>query len=289
VGFTCLNSILALIGFDFNVLLFIVSLFVSVSVVVFVNKFSTDKFMSIFLYIALGVFAQSLNTMRQIIAMAFILLAIKKLFDKSFLKSILLILTASMFHVSAMVCMIFVILLYLKPNLAVVLTSFVVTIIGSYAFPYIMKFIEMVTPLNYYTRYFVDYRGYLSDINIIDILYSIGLIGVFIVCWVGRYKILKFNKEKRDLYDYFLILFMFVPLIRIAGSILSAQALLNRLSMYFFMVLIVLIPLFVDGLKYDKKLYKMANIMVYIVAGGYMYYLYAIKVSCGVVPYLYGF
>ena len=83
-GYTFLNSLFAVCKFDFRFLIAIISIFSSISLVLFVNKFSTNKLMSILMYIMLGVFAQSLNTLRQIIAMSFVLLSLIYLIDNYF-------------------------------------------------------------------------------------------------------------------------------------------------------------------------------------------------------------
>lgn len=284
--YTGLNSLLVWSGAEYWSLLFIISVFVSISIVFFVNKFSTNKQMSLILYVSLGVFAQSLSANRQIIAMAIMLFVIYLLYNKKVISSVVLIVLASFFHSSALYCLIFIPLRYIKPKWWIVLTMFVLTVVGSFAFPYIMLTVEKVIPtLDYYTRYFVNYKGMLVETDLVNNLYSIALCCVFVVLYLARFKFLQLNQEKQEQYDFFLMIFVFVPMIRIAGFLLNAQALLNRLSMYFFMILIVLIPLFVEGLKYNKKLCTASWIMVYIIAFGYMYYLYAIKLSCGVCPY----
>lgn len=266
--------------------MFIISVFVSISVVFFVNKFSTNKQMSLILYVSLGVFAQSLSANRQMIAMAIMFFVIYLLYNKKVISSVVLILLASLFHVSALYCLIFIPLRYIKPKWWIVLTVFVLTVIGSFAFPYIMQVVENIVPaLDYYTRYFVNYKGLLVETDLLNNLYSIALCCVFVALYIARFKFLHLNQEKQEQYDYFLMIFTIVPMIRIAGFLLNAQALLNRLSMYFFMILIVLIPLFVEGLKDNRKLYIVSMIMVYTIAFGYMYYLYVVKLSCGVYPY----
>lgn len=288
IGYTALNSILAFFGCDFKVLLLVISLFVAVSLTYFINKLSTNKLMSMVLYVALGVLAQSLSAMRQIIAMSIILFVIVLLLKPSkhsLLKSILLIFIACMFHISAICCLVLIPLKYIKPNLFNISAMSLLTIIGSYVFPYAMKIIEKITPLKYYSRYFIDFVGYLGVSNLLNNLYSISLIAIFLIFVVARNTILNLTIDERQKYDYYLMIFMLVPLIRIAGFMLNAQELFQRLSMYFFPILIVLIPQFVKGLKFNLNLYYTANIGVYVVAAGYMYYLYAIKQSCGVVPY----
>ena len=289
IGFTFLNSIFAMLGVNYRVLLFFIYSFVSISIVFFSNKISEDKVLSLILYIALGVFAQGLNTIRQIIAMVIILYVIILLIDKKYMwLSVLLTFVASLFHVSAIFCLIFIVIRYIKPKWWVVTIMFGLTIIGSFLFPYIMKVVEELTPLDYYSRYFVNYKGFIVESDLLNNLYSIALILLFFILYLAKFKFLQLNNKQKEQYDFFIMIFIFVPMIRIAGFILNAQALFNRLSMYFFMILIVLVPLFVQGVKYNQKRYYATLIMIYIVAFGYMYYLYAIKLSCGVVPYVLG-
>jgi len=284
-GFLFFISVFALCCLPFEIPLLFISLFVSISLVIFSNKISTNKFMTIILYVTLGIFAQSLNNLRQIISMAIIMFAILKLIDKKWIISSVLILLAATFHVSAFVCLILVPFRYLKPNVYITISFFCLTIIGSFAFPYILKFIEQITPLDYYTKYFIDITSFLNFSNLTNTLYSVALIIIYFIFFIGRYKILKLSEQQKIVYDYFLLVFLMVPLTRIVGFIVQIPELLNRVSMYFFISLIILIPLFIEGLRYNKKLFIAANVMVYIVAFGYMYYLYAIKLSCGVVPY----
>lgn len=289
-GYTFLNSILAIIGCNFRILLFIIALFTSICFVLFTNKFSKDKTMSLLLYVMLGVFAQSLNTLRQIIAMALILLAVMKIYDKKWIWSSIFILLASSFHISALSCLIIIPFRFVKCNYWFILIMFICTIVAAFAFPYLLKILEELTPLDYYEWYMVKYPKYLVKSNLIDNLYSIGLICVFVGLFIlFRYQKNMLNDDKEQ-YNYFLNLFIFVPLIRIAGFICNMQALFNRLSMYYMAFLIVLIPLFVKNFpKQNKKWKIILNVGVYVVAIAYMYYLYAIKLSSGVVPYVFGF
>lgn len=288
VGFTTLNSLFALCGLSFRCVLLVVILFVMSCLVYFVNKVSQDKKMSFILFISLGIFAQALNTLRQIIAMAIIMLVLVELIcNKSkygTIKSIVLIFFASLFHVSALCCYIFLVAKYIKPKWWIIIALFCLTIIGSFLFPIIMKWIEKLTPLNYYSRYFVNSREFIIATDLVNNLYSLALISIFVIFALVKYK-LSLNECELKQYDFALMIFIFVPLIRIAGYILNAQSLFNRVSMYPFIILIILIPLFLTGLKTNKKMYLVADILIYVVSFGYMYYLYSIKLSCGVVPY----
>lgn len=288
-GYTFIYSIFAMMNIPFRVILFLTSLFISIVLVLFVNKISTNRFMSIILYVALGVFAQSLNLVRQIIAMGFLLLAIMNLLDKKWLPACLLIVAGALFHISILCSLVVVPLIYIKPNWKIVLGAFLITIVGSFVLPEVLRVLEYFTPLDYYTRYFVKWTHFIHDSNLLNTLYSCGLIALFIVLWIAKFKLLKLDENEMKIYDFFLLIFLFVPLFRIAGIIVRMPELFNRLNMNFFIALLVLIPLFVKGLKFNKKLFIAANISVYVVAFVYMYYLYAIKLSCEVVPYAFCF
>ncbi len=287
--YTIFNSLLIVLGLSFRFSIFIISLFVSISIVVFVNKVSTNKFMSLILYVALGIFAQSLNLYRQIIAMVFVLFAIMCLIDKKWIKATMLILVGTFFHMSCLMCLLFVIFRFIKPKWWIIVGAFTLATVGAFALPQVLKVLENLFGINYYTKYFVEITEYRNPSNLINTLYSIGIICVFAVMYVARFKVLKLDQKDKQIYDFFLLIFMIVPLVRIVGYIMEMPELLNRLSMYPFMILLVLIPLFVKGLKHNTKLYAFANVGVYLISAVYMYYLYAVELSCKVVPYAFCF
>ncbi len=308
LGFKWLNTIFAWFKLDFRVLLFVVSLFVSITFVTLIRKISINKFLSIFLYIALGIFAQSLSAIRQIIAITiicYVIIALQKIMNcpsndklkyrnnliKNISISVFLILIASLFHKSAIVCLILIPFSLIKPKPSIIIFSFLSCILLGIFLPTILMIIEKTISLDYYSKYYIEsFVNYVQASDLLNNLYSIGLVAIFIFLYILRNKVLVFenNKEER-LYDFALFTFMIVPLIRIIGFLSNTQALLNRLSMYFFPILILLIPLFLKSFKVNKKLSVLTTMAIYLGAGLYMYYLYAIKFSCGVVPYIINF
>ena len=158
---------------------------------------------------------------------------------------------------------------------------------GVIIFPWAMKLIGFITSIDFYNAYFiVEKEKFVSASGIIDNLYSIGLMLIFVVL-LGAKKWLKhLNEKEMKTYDFFLVIYMFVPLIRLAGFALHAQSLLHRLNVWFFFSLIILIPMFIKGLYLKVTLKKTVNILTYIASFCYMYYFYAIQASNGVVPYL---
>ena len=287
--YTALNSLLIIFNLSFRGLIFAISVFVSISIVLFVNKLSVNKPMSLILYISLGIFAQTLSVYRQIIAMAIVLFALMLLIDKKWIKATVLIIIGTFFHISCLMCLLFVVFRFIKPKWWLVVSVFALTTIGAFMLPEILQFMENTFHINYYTKYFVVLTQYRNPSSLINTLYSIAIIAMFVIMYVARFKLLKLEEGEKKIYDFFLMIFMLMPLLRIVGYITDMPELLNRLCMYPFMVLIVLIPLFVKGLKFNNNLHKVGNIGVYIIALLYMYYLYAIELSCQVVPYVFCF
>lgn len=290
IWFTFINSILAAFNLDFKMLLFVVSLFVAICIVLFVNKFSNNKWLSLMLYVMLGVFAQSLNTLRQILAIALMLLALVKLFDKRWFASIVLILFASTFHITALVCLVLVPLRYIKFKSWHVIGIIILTAGASFAFPTILKIVEQLTPLDFYTKYMVEITEYIGASSMMDNLYSVALIAMYAAFFIAQKKFKEYDKQEDDKYNMFLNLYLVVPLIRVAGFITKMQALFNRISMYFFISLIILIPMFVERVAgKNKKLYSILLALVVCVGLAFMYFLHVMKGSCGIVPFTWDF
>lgn len=288
VGYTFLNYIFTITNFDARIIFFITSLIVSFCFVLFVNKFSSNKLMSLLLYVMFGILGQSLSALRQFIAISFILLALIFIADKKLWQSIILLICASMFHVSAMLCLIIIPIRYIKLNKWWLICSFVLVCIISLGLPFVLKIVETLIPsFNYYTIYFVK-DNFFKPTNLFNILYSLGMIAIFAVLYLARFKWFKDELENDKYYTFFLSLFLIVPLIRIAGFIVGLEALLNRINMYFFFLLIVLVPRFLSCFKnFNHNEWLVA--MTYIGAIIYMILIYAVHDSCSVTPYIFWF
>ena len=114
------------------------------------------------------------------------------------------------------------------------------------------------------------------------------MIAIYAVLYLARYKWFKEELEEDKSFSFFLTLFTIVPLVRIAGLIIGLEAVLNRINMYFFSLLIVLVPRFMKCLKKYNH-YRWLYAGMYIAALAYMILVYSIHDSCGVVPYLFCF
>lgn len=287
IGYSTLQKIVYKLGLSYRWIWFIISLFVSISLVLFVNHFSSNKFMSIFLYIALGVFAQSLNTIRQIIAIAFILLELIFIDKNKWILSIVMVLCATLFHNSAIIGLALIALKFIKLNWITIGVFVGCAVIFPIILPYLSKFISLFGLKDYYKVYIGS--ELIAETSVIEILYIIALFVIFVSTYIYATKILKLERKTESRLYYFLLIFLMVPLIQTMGVLINLRAVFNRLSMYFFPSLIILVPECLKYLKNNKKYYLTATISCVAVALIFMIYLYTIKQSCGVFPYQFCF
>ena len=289
-GYFLITFLLAKLGLSFRFVLFFSSLFIAICFCKFVKEFSPNKCMSLVLFICFGLFAQSLNIIRHLIALAFVLLAIVLLNKNKIWQSVVLVISASLFHITALIALLFILFKYLKPTWQLFAFSILLVLVGVKIFPYAMKVVGLFTPVDFYNQYFiVEKHKFISTPGLVDNLYSVGLAVIFIVLLFAKKWLKSLDETELKTYDFFLIIYMFVPLIRIAGFALNAQSLLHRLNVWFFFSLIILVPLFIKGLVVNRKLKIATYCAIYIAALGYMYYFYAIQASNQVVPYLFCF
>lgn len=289
-GYFILTFVLAKMDFSFRIVLFLSSVFISVSVWLFIKEFSPNKLMSMLLFICFGLFAQSLNIIRQIIALGFILLTLIMLHKNKILWYFVFIAFACLFHLIAIVSLVFILFKYVKPTWQLVAFAVILTLFAGRIFPYALKIVSKFTPTNYYESYFVVGRDeFIIDVSLKDKLYTLGLTAMLIAFMVLKHFMKNLSEEEQKLYNFFLLTYMFVPLFRLAGWVMSAQNLMQRFTVFFFFSLIILVPLCLKGLNMTKGLKTTCCIGVYTVALCYMYFFYAIQASNGIVPYLFCF
>ena len=291
IGYTALNFLLAVVfRFDFRVLFFIVSLFTAICFTLFINKLSCNKLMSFLLFVMFGVFGQSLSALRQIIAIGFILISLMYIVDNKMWRGTVFILCAGLFHVTALLCLIIIPMKYIKLNHWWILGLSIFSCVFAFTLPYILQLIELIIPqLSFYEQYFiVEAKHFFEGPSLLNSLYSIGMIAIYAVLYLARYKWFKEELENDKIFTYFLTLFTIIPLIRIAGLIIGLESLLNRINMYFFFLLIILVPRFLECLKrfnHQDWIYGLA----YFGAFAYMILLYIFHDTCSVVPYEFWF
>lgn len=101
-GFKFIVWLLAHRGFEDQSLIFVAAAFTVSVFVWFLNKYSIDFELAIYIFVAGGSFFSTMNILRQYIAIAIILLGYKWIIKNKIVRFIPYILVASLFHVSAL-------------------------------------------------------------------------------------------------------------------------------------------------------------------------------------------
>ncbi|CAM4223532.1 capsular biosynthesis protein [Bacillus luti] len=103
IGFSILQMILKMYTNDPQVLIFITALITNILIVAVLYKYSRMIELSLYVYIASGMYLVSMNGVRQYLTAAIIFAATKYILDGNWKKYFLIVLFASTFHQSALV------------------------------------------------------------------------------------------------------------------------------------------------------------------------------------------
>lgn len=273
IGFVFFCKLLGIICSNYQILIFFTSLIINVLICRFIYKESEDCILSSYLYVTLNYFAANMNTMRQAIATSIIILAYMSFLKKN--KKILYtvcVLVACLFHMSA-ICGVFLLLL---PNKKYSIKEYNITILIS-----IIAFLMADKLFVFFTQILGNYSGYIGSEFYEPNYFAavIMLLVLFVILTVGYI----YNKEnKNDINSKYLYI---SSLALIFGATSVKITLLGRISSYFSIFNIILLPNVLKNYK-DKKQIYLVYYLTYVLC-----FLYWLIVAIyrpewyGVIPY----
>ena len=91
------------LGLSFEVCVFVAAAFVAITLGILVFRYSTSPFWSYVMYLSMGFFLMTTNTLKQAIAMGFVMLAMIAIIEKKPVRFVLLVAAGALFHTSALV------------------------------------------------------------------------------------------------------------------------------------------------------------------------------------------
>lgn len=103
--FNVLLSLLGKVTDNYSVLFAIVAVLFTITVWVYIYKYSDDPVLSVIVLLAFNLYQFSLTGMRQTIAISFVVLAIMAVHEEKKIQPYIWVLIASLFHSSALVCL----------------------------------------------------------------------------------------------------------------------------------------------------------------------------------------
>lgn len=273
IGFYLLNKLIQLFTSK-SLWLFIVTSFIFVYCLLkCIIKYSDKPILSMVVVFLTMIFFVSLNNVRQSIAAIIMLLAFDALCEKKTLKYILYVFIALIFHYSAIIMLIF----YLFTNIKFIRKHFLlVSLILLLGIPVIAK-IGITIILNTKYAYFLSSHFNNGQVTIVNIVYGL-------ILFISTYYF--FRKDlKSDRKSYILVCSqLFYFLISLLSLFIKVSELISRLSFYYLLFQVILIPYLVVKQKNNEKKYLIifAYLVMYV---AYFYYYIILKGYHGVLPY----
>lgn len=233
-GFVFLSKMFYILGFDFRFFLLVCQSLIVLPVFFIIYKYSKIKWLSVFMYQVLYLYANSFNIIRQSIAMSLVLYAVIKYIEesktlkfnfKSLTKFLLIILISSQFHISSLVFI--PIPLLLKPSFLKLRT--LVILIGGFGTLLLFhkKIIQIL--LSLFNR---EYYG--------NLLIEFGPVTIFMVLFFIFSIYIFSNKKSHNIYvSSFYNVSLISLLIVTLGVWIPNYA---RLIMYYYLLTVLMVP-----------------------------------------------
>lgn len=270
-GFTAMIQIIQYFTLDAQ-WLFIASSAITLSLVfISAKKYSPMFAFSIFLFCTMGFLSHSFNLTRQFIAIAIVLFAYGYIVDKKLLKYLTTVIVASLFHKTALIMLPAYFLLRMRPSkfvwLAAAVAATLLTIFKSQVISFV---VENFYP-QYYDKAFVGETIGSSYYMIV----SATLIGSVLYFIQQKRLNLKVARDR--------IIVNLVLTVALLHVVLNWMPLSNRVSLYFDVLLILIIPQLIKLLneKTRKRIVTMIAVAYFTLAA----FLSFSSNANGVLPY----
>lgn len=214
----------------------------------FIRKFSDDKYLSIYLFVALGFYFQCFNAMRQMLALAVFLVSLSLIGSKRCKSGVIAAASAVGIHITVMIMLPLLIVFYRKKvNSALLLSGICLLVLSILLRDRILGYIASIVG-----QILPSYSMYINGSSIgfgnegqgriiwLYIFYAIIALGTYCITTISENHV--YNRKTR--------LFMLPVLIGVSvGCLGVTNPLLARLSNYYLVFIIILIPL---SLQYFK-------------------------------------
>ena len=290
IGFVLLTKVLGMILPNYMWYMGIFSLVAIIPAAIFIYRDSEIPWLSTVLYINLFIFFMSMNFIRQMIAISFLMLAWYFLKRNKFIPYAIIILVASLFHQTVLIMIPVYLLVKMKPNFKELIV---------YAYLLLWFYISSTGFIEIITSFFhEEYSGSAFLTEGLSVVYVILPLFVTIVAFLlvktGTINVTNENK-------YLINLSLIATLMMLT---MARHSIIERLSYYFLFFIILLVPLIyrslrTKGISYtisetksinlttDRQKFALALVFVLIVlALSYFHFYYGVSEQAhGAVPY----
>ena len=276
IGYIIFNKVISIISANEHIFLLIVSSIIIVSTSLYVYRKSDIVWLSLFLFVALGFFGETMNIMRQMIAIAILLPSIKFIEERNIFKFTILVAIASLFHLTA-----FSFLIIYPMSLIKINKKYYIGIVVSIALLYVYA-----DAIIFWSMKLLGYQDYLvnigegSGLGMISMLIFFLVLGLYYRQNLSNSELSDTNIKSYDVYINILVVAIFI------NTIAIHFALAGRVMVYFTFHNIILLPKIIKTI--DNKWQKVIVSGV-IILGITYYFVFKLLVDdgSGVVPYLF--
>lgn len=269
IGYLALNKLVYWIsGGRITVLLFVIALVYLSSLYHFIKKISPNRFLSIFLFLAFGIYNTSMNNLRSTFALALVLFTLCFYIDKKWFRALFFIIIGMLFHKTVIIFLLFFLLASIKSNK--LFGFFCVLLVLVFTLGFQMFAGAILTFFPRYEAYFTLQNsggGY-------------GLMALLIAIVIGMLMVTKksFWKDRSNLMFFKMLIFAIVlQFVSLRISYFS------RAVFYFLYAIIVLFPLIFNEFK-NKTFKRFAYIV--LILGMTAFFIYVlVGDASSTVPY----
>ena len=267
--YTTYNKIIGLLFFE-NVRSFLVisSFVILLPITIWFYRSSNCIWLSYWLYIAMGLYLRSFSMLRQAIAISIVCLSYKYIINKSLIKYLLIIATATLFHSTAICCIPLYYLYRIKMNTKIIVACIIASLILVYAAPKLMPSVTIL----YQNKYVVTddsggggKLGYIMHLGFI-------LFGLYYI-----------NHSKYPITNYTKLAYINILCVLFVQPFCMCLDILGRLLLYYQISACVLLPNLLTTVKNKYIRYFILIIILFLSA--FIFYKRIASNLGGVVPY----
>lgn len=263
--FYVLLSLLGKVTDNYSVLFAIVAALFTITVWVYIYKYSDDPVLSVIVLLAFNLYQFSLTGMRQTIAISFVVLAIMAVHEEKKIIPYIWVLIASLFHASALMCLIIPILSKIRLSTVAIRIA---------AIPLVICFVFRNSIAGILVE-LVSERGYGIDLSASG---NTMMLVIFILFLMAAL----FVKEYAYFDEKYHISYMLLIVAVFFEMLVTAQNIFFRIAFYFLIVLIIVVPNVAER-AINENSRKILKVGLYVVLSA-QYLFYTIG-SCHVLPY----
>ncbi|MDD4376711.1 MAG: EpsG family protein [Eubacteriales bacterium] len=265
-GYVALNYICSHLGMHYLGFQIVVTIIIYCAVFYILYRYSENVWFSMLIFLTLRYAIGPMNTVRNWLAIAVLLLSLRYLIENKLFKFFIAVGVASLFHTTAIIFLLiypFSKLKLSKKRIAIIWSCAVVILIAGMSF-----FTRITNTLNRYNGYLTS--DYFTEGGNIATLLTLALdLFLFMVLWWGYKKQEKIDNlfsdqviARTDINKLWLYTSVFVVALDIIGL---GNTIMSRVSCYFSVFYIVSIPNLIASLTMNKRLIKFTVIVILVI------------------------